>query len=734
MRPNRLTRSMLMQRPLYIPIMGTALGVVCPAMAVASDERVSVQNVASIGSPAGLAAGSTDGTATDTAAMDETGTASTETNTRRTFTPEDFVRFAPRSALDMARQIPGFSIRSGDGARGLGQADTNVIVNGRRISGKSNGPVEALERIPAEEVVRLELVDGASLDIGGLSGQVLNVVTSNSGGITGQFRYAPRFRSKGTPARIFEGSVSFAGGGAKTEWTLALENQSNRRGNEGIERVFDASGALIDTRIEQANFNIDRPNISGSFTRIADNGNVLNATGEVQGFFFRETETSERSGLISLSDRSRKFTRQEDEFSFEFGLDYQFAFGPGQLKLIGLHRFENSPTVSESLTEFSDNSPLEGSVFDRVADEYESIARAEYNVGGLGGNLLFAVEGVRNILDIDSSFEQRDAAGILQPVVLEGATARVDEDRADISVTYSRPLAEGLQFQSSIGGEYSKLSQSGALGQTRTFYRPKGFVSLDWAASETINISGRAERVVGQLDFFDFLSTVDLNQEREDVTNSSLVPQQSWVYEVEATAGLGVLGSLNLRLFYEDITDIVDQIPIEGGGQAPGNLPSAEFYGLSSTLTLLSEGIGWRGTRIDFELDLTDSSVLDPLLGTPRKLSGNTLAEIDFELRHDFVNSVWAIGGSARWEDQAPQVRLDEVAVRTEQFGFIGAFVENKDFAGLTVRASVANLTNRADRFDRTVFVDRAAGIVDFVEDRDRTFGRIFSLTIEGSF
>ena len=120
---------------------------------------------------------------------------------RATFTPEDFARFAPRSAADMARQVPGFSIREGDEARGLGAADTNVLINGRRISGKANGPVEALGRIPVEEVVRLELIDGASLDIGGLTGQVLDVVTARSGGITGTFRYAPQIRSRGTPPR-----------------------------------------------------------------------------------------------------------------------------------------------------------------------------------------------------------------------------------------------------------------------------------------------------------------------------------------------------------------------------------------------------------------------------------------------------------------------------------------------------------------------------------------------------
>lgn len=670
----------------------------------------------------------------DEVALDETGSESSDANTRRTFTPEDFARFAPRSALDMARQIPGFSIRQGDGARGLGQADTNVLINGRRISGKSNGPVEALQRIPAEEVVRLELVDGASLDIGGLSGQVLNVITSSTGGITGQFRYSPRFRSKGTPARLYEGSVSLAGGGKKTEWTLALENDSNRRGNDGIERVFDATGDLIDTRIEQSNFNSDRPSLSGSFTRIADNGNVLNATGEVQAVFFENTETSQRSGSVSPVDRSRFFSSEEEGFNFEVGLDYQFVLGAGRLKVIGLHRYEDSPTVSQTITSFADGSALSGSEFDRVADEFETIGRAEYSINGLGGNLLFAAEGVRNILDITSALQVRDDTGTLQPFALPGATARVEEDRAELSMTYSRPLADNLSFQTSLGGEYSKLSQSGPFGQTRTFYRPKGFVALDWKISSVFNVSGRVERVVGQLNFFDFLSTVDLNQEREDVTNADLVPQQSFVYEVEATAGLGALGSLNLRTFYEDITDIVDQIPIAGGGQAPGNIPSAKFYGISGDLTLLSEGIGWKGTRLDLEFNFTDSSVLDPLLGTPRKLSGNTLAFLNLELRHDFTDSVWAVGGSADWFDQAPRVRLDEVSLNSVSFGNIGAYVENKDIEGLTVRASISNITSQDDRFNRTVFIDRTAGIVDFTEDRDRTFGRVFTLTIEGSF
>ncbi|MEM6493912.1 MAG: TonB-dependent receptor plug domain-containing protein [Pseudomonadota bacterium] len=657
------------------------------------------------------------------------------TTARRSYTPEDFARFAPRSALDMARQVPGFSIREGDGARGLGQADTNVLINGRRISGKSNGPVAALQRIPTEEVVRLEIVDGASLDIGGLTGQVLNVITAGGGKITGQFRYAPQIRSFGTDPRLYEGRIAIAGGGAKTDWTLALENNSGRRGDEGPELVFDAAGNLIDTREEQRTEDSDNPSLSGSFTRVADNGNVLNLTGEVNGFLFREDEISERTGVIDPVDRVRDFRFTEDEYNFELGADYQFGLGPGKLKLIAYHLYEDSPTVGTSITSFADGSDPVGTRFTRDADEGETIARAEYSFPALGGDLLIAAEGVRNFLDINSTLKELDAAGNFVPVELEGATARVDEDRGELQATYSRPLASNLQFQLSLAGEYSRISQSGELGQTRTFYRPKGFVALDWRVKDAVNIAARLERLVGQLNFFDFIATVDLNQDRENVTNADLVPQQSWRVEVEANVGLGDLGTLNLRPFYEDITDIVDQIPIEGGGQAPGNIPSATLYGVETDLTLLSEGMGWRGTRLDVSLAASGSSVRDPLLGFTRELSGNTTIDIQTEARHDFPDTSWAIGGEFSWNDDADNVRLDEIFVRNESFpGFTSVFVENKDVAGLTLRLAVANLTNRKNRFDRVVFVDRAAGIVDFVEDRDREFGTIFTFEVEGSF
>ena len=112
----------------------------------------------------------------------------------RVFTPADFARFAPRNALDMLRQVPGFVIREAIVERGLGQASENVLLNGQRVPSKSGGAVAELQKISASNVERIEIVDAATLDIAGLTGQVANVVTKSEKKASGQLSWRAEFR------------------------------------------------------------------------------------------------------------------------------------------------------------------------------------------------------------------------------------------------------------------------------------------------------------------------------------------------------------------------------------------------------------------------------------------------------------------------------------------------------------------------------------------------------------
>ena len=77
----------------------------------------------------------------------------------------------------MVRQVPGFSLDGGEDRRGFSGAVGNLLIDGVRPSSKSQGVEGMLQRIPASQVVRLEVLRGAAV-AGDASGQaiLLNVV------------------------------------------------------------------------------------------------------------------------------------------------------------------------------------------------------------------------------------------------------------------------------------------------------------------------------------------------------------------------------------------------------------------------------------------------------------------------------------------------------------------------------------------------------------------------------
>jgi hypothetical protein len=98
-----------------------------------------------------------------------------------------FQPFAPSTALDIVRRIPGFSMESGNSdVRGFGGAAGNVVINGARPTSKSESIDTILSRIPAGRVTRVEIGSG---DLFGSEfagrAQVVNVVLNSASGLSG---------------------------------------------------------------------------------------------------------------------------------------------------------------------------------------------------------------------------------------------------------------------------------------------------------------------------------------------------------------------------------------------------------------------------------------------------------------------------------------------------------------------------------------------------------------------
>ncbi|WP_338502490.1 TonB-dependent receptor plug domain-containing protein [Sphingomonas kaistensis] len=655
--------------------------------------------------------------------------------TKRVFTPADFTRFAPRTALDMLNQVPGFSIRGEDtSSRGLGQASGNVLLNGKRVSGKSTDPVTALQAIPAGNVTRIEIVDAAEVDVPGLTGQVANVVYEAKKKISGQFTYRPEFRAHYADPLYTRGDVSVSGTTGPVEYTVSLKNDASRSSAGGPTVITRGDGSLFETRDDRWTGNFDQPQISGQFKLDGPGSSLGNLNLLARRFNYRFDEISRRD-RASGPDLERELSQREKGYNYEAGADYEFALGGGRLKFIGLTRSSDEPFFQSALLTFNDASPQIGSRYVQDGKSKELIGRSEFRWKWGKTDVQLSGEAAFNSLDLVSRLYSLKADGSYAEEFFPSGTGKVSEDRYEALATMGRPLSSKLSVQLVAGGEWSTIVQEGPGGKERSFFRPKGSLNFAAQVTPTFNANFKIIRRVGQLDFGQFLARVFLDNDNQNAGNPDLVPTQQWRYELELAKDLGRYGKTRVNLVAALFEDFVDIIPIGLTGESPGNIDKARAYAIDWNSTFQLDPLGVKGARINLRALAQFSSIRDPLTGDKRPLSSFTDRLIEADFRHDIPGSDWAYGVNGNYSHVTRAFRLNEVGRQWEGPVWLGAFVENKDVFGLTVRASAGNLLNARSRWDRTVYAGRRnSAPIDFVEKRDRLIGPIFSLSVKGTF
>ena len=651
------------------------------------------------------------------------------------FEPAYFAQFAPRNALDMVDRIPGFSISGGNdqGQRGLGQATQNVIVNGERLSSKSESVRDQLRRIPATDVVRIEILDGNATSIPGLTGQVANVVyTSN--GASGQFEWTTGFRPHNTEAQLFGGEISVIGSSGALDYTVSLSNENNRFGADGPVSITDRDGALIESQYSKLSGKFDNPKISTAFSYDFGGDVTANLNLSYGSDFFsrKEPETAIDSAGVT---RTREALVDEDGPEYELGGDIQFPFGPGSLKLILLERFERDNYSSTVIDRLSDDSPPRGFRFEQTNGAGERIGRLEYDWKLWGADWQLSGEAAFNRLDRRSRLFELAPGGEFVQLAFPQGNGGVTEDRYDASLSISRSLSSTLSVQVIGAMEFSTIEQTGFAANSRSFKRPKGSFAATWKPRDDFDISVTLAKRVSQLSFGDFLASVSLNNDNQNGGNNELVPYQSYNVEIEANKTFGAWGSLKLEARKAWFEDFIDWFPLPGGGEARGNIGDADRLHLQANATINLDPLGFRGARVDLEVVKRDMNVIDPFTGLTRPFSYDQEGSFEIDFRHDVPGTDWAWGANLDHFDQAPYARRFEIGREWEGKVFGSLFIEHKDVLGLTVRARANNLLGARDYFQRTVFDGpRPDGAVRFEEYRSRRIGPIFRLTVSGDF
>lgn len=662
---------------------------------------------------------------------------------RVTYDTGFFRQYNPSNALDMVRQTPGFALDGGDDRRGFSGAVGNLLIDGLRPSSKSQSLQSILSRIPASQVVRVELLRGAEVagDASGAS-VLLNIVRTPAAG-SGVWEAGFELTSYGEPAP--RGELSYSGRNGQLEWGLGASYESTYRDLPGWRRFYDGNGVYTG----RAN----TPSPERIFKEGAINANIafplaggrLSANAQVSGFSF---EAANGFPFFDAADTptfelNQKF--EEREPGVEVGVNYDRDFGPWSLALIGLVNRENYSS--------DDRGEYTGSVVGTYIQELdqeagESILRASLSRSlSPQHRIEVGAEGAFNSLDQTLVYAEDGVA-----VDLPNANVLIEEERAELFGTHTWRPADAWTIESRLAWETSTLTFTGDTNDTveLSYWKPSVQVSRTFGGNSQARL--RVYRDVGQLDFGDFTSAAAVADGLINGGNPELVPQTAWIAELGADLRFGA-AALSLTLQHRDISDVADLVPIVAPNpnedpmdpdddffrfDAPGNIGDGELTRLSANLSTPVSFIP--GGRLTVEGYLSDSEVTDPVTGRSRIISETPESQIEIQFRQDLPDLRIAWGVNIFKQGEFQVYRFNEIDTN-EEGPWVDVFVETTALPNdMKLRLWAANITDGTINRERRFFGDGANpnrnGPLSRVDLRERQFASAPWLIVElsGSF
>jgi hypothetical protein len=658
---------------------------------------------------------------------------------RATYPASFFTPYAPRTALDIVRRVPGFTLELGDSeVRGFAGAAGNVVINGARPSSKSEPLDSLLAAIPANRVVRVEVGPGNlyGAEYSGRS-QVLNVVLSAAGGVDGNVTAKGR--------RIWTGylNTDLAGSAVIKRGASSINLSAGTGRNRQVEVGFDEftkvqTGDLLEYR-DKKNTYFDRdPYISASWAleRAPDKAVRLNGRWQPERFDL-EQENRVRPAAGPEHDDSL-FQRYRTPV-FELGGDVTRPLAGGALKLVALanrrKRDNFDAYVARDGLLRDDPNVVGGFEQTQKAQLNETLGRVSWTRANLFGLSFEAgAEAVLNTLDYQLLLFEIDENGEQVRIDLPLDDARVKEKRAEAYVNVGRNLSPQLRVDGGLNFELSRLTVTGDTEAERTLRFLKPNIAVDWKPGGGWHARLSVRRTVAQLDFFDFISVAELSNDRVTGGNANLLPQRAW--EVRGTVDRTILGEglVKLDLGSDRISQLQDQILTEEGFSAPGNLGTGKRRFVSLDVDAPLDRLGLKGTRVKLFGQLQRTRVLDPISGRVRNFSDYYPEwEWRVDLRRDIGR--FSYGLVVNDYQRFSFFRANEIDTFLNGGPYGTAFIEYRPAPRTSVTFDVDNLLNTTGERERQFFLpNRTAAEPSFFERRVRNRHVSFGLTLKQSF
>jgi hypothetical protein len=666
-----------------------------------------------------------------------------------TYEAKYFAQFAPRTALDIARRVPGFQLDLGATQTDLGQVDVrgfagtagNVVFNGARPSSKAESLENTLARIPAQRVVRVEVGPGDlyGSDYAGKS-QVLNVFLSEASGIDANVTAATMRRYTGYVNTDIQGSALIRHG--PSSFNLSAGTGRNKQLEEGTDTLTDEiTGEPVEFRRKHNSYFNRDPFLAGSWAleRASDSAFRLNARWQPSRFDLTQRNRVTPEGGDPHDDNL--FQKYRDPV-LELGGDITRPLADGAIKLVGLatrRKRDDMDTYLQRDGLIEDDATVVGGFEQTVmAQRNETIGRLSWTRANLAGFSFEAgAEAALNTLDSTVELFEFDENGEQVRINLPLDDATVKEKRGEIYFSMGRNLSPGLRIDGGLNYEFSNLKVRGDALADRTlkFWKPN--IALDWKPGGKWHTRFSVRRVVAQLDFYDFISVAELSTDRVNAGNENLQPQRTW--EFRATAEHPILGDglFKLDLGYDLISMLQDRILIEDDEgntfDAPGNIGTGKRAFATLTLDAPLTRV-WNGLRIKFDTTLQRTRVDDPISGDPRKFSGFFPAwQWSIDVRRDIGR--WSYGFAVNDNQRFTFYRTDEFDTNFNGGPYGTAFIEYRPSARTALSFNVDNAFETSGNRERILFFPNRADPEEVIREfRERNRHISVGLTLKHSF
>ncbi len=634
-----------------------------------------------------------------------------------TYPASFFADMRPNTALDIIGRLPGFSFTNTGSARGFAGNAGNVLIDGQRPTSKSDDLQSILNRIPAADIERIDVIRGGAPGID-MQGQtiVANVIRKKGSSTQWLLEASENIFQDGHTIPGLNLNFTEHDGPKTFEFSATRYNSFDDSVGNGFHTFRDGQGNLL----EYQRAHTTGHGSGGAFTGAA--------TLPLWGGTFKANMALQDSPFMSSAEYFGGFGHRyisdvNVSRNAELGLHWNGNFGKIEDETLFLQRIGFSKDVNASHQLGDDE------VFRSSSTTDETILRETLR-WPLNAALTLegGAEGAYNSLEGDTSFT---LDGIDFP--LPDAHAHVDEKRGEVFGQGTWKISPEWLLEAGARFEYSRIAErSDTTKQRRSFFYPKPRAVLTWSPTKDDQVRVRYEKVVGQLDFGNFIAAGNLGGNGVTGGNSNIRPDQRTQYEVSFEHHFWDKGDVTLQLIHEDITDVVDLVKVVGPNgtpfDAPGNIGNGINNQINLSVTLPFDRLWVPNGLLKIVSNLQYSSVRDPVTGLHRVITAERPQDISVKFTQDIesLKSTWYVFYYNCWDEK--YFRLFQTQHRRTVAPYLEAGWTYKPTPDWSFEIDIDNFgrflyDNQYFDFDDT----RDVGHVNLIEEREiKSQPRIF--------